>query len=160
MSILESLRIDFPNSTIVLFMIKFNSFIVILLSLIISFYCLKKKKSLLTSVIIVYLVVLTTYKVGHTQFYIPLLVIFSVLLNFNNLYLVHIKSALPLIILLSATSLTYPLTGGFDVLKQQNIFWSIRENIGYLYFLINVITIYKIAKIKEKVKKYHQINIF
>ena len=153
-SILESLRFDFPNNKILLFLIKYNSIIVILLSLITLIYCLKKKKCLLTSLILIYLIILTTYKVGHTQFYIPLLVIFSILLNYNTLYLKHVKAALPLILLLSATSLTYPLTGGFDVMKKENFFWSIRENLGYFYFLINVLTIYRISKLNTDKRQY------
>lgn len=156
-SILASLNYDFPDNTIVLFLIKYNSIIVILCSLITLGYCLKKKKCLLTSIILIFLVVLTTYKVGHTQFFIPLCVIFSMLLNYNNLYLKHVKTILPLIFVLSATSLAYPLTGGFDVIKQENIFWSIRENMGYLYFLINTFTIYKISKINTD-KRQHEIK--
>lgn len=153
-SILESLRFDFPNNIILLFLIKYNSIIVILLSLITLIYCLRKKKCLLTSLILIYLIILTTYKVGHTQFYIPLLVIFSILLNYNTLYLKHVKIALPLIILLSITSFVYPLTGGFDVMKQENIFWSIRENMGYLYFFTNIFTIYKISQLNTDERQY------
>ena len=153
-SILASLNYDFPNNMIILFLIKYNSILVISFSLITLFYCLKKKKCLLTSLILIFLVVLTTYKVGHIQFYIPLCVIFSVLLNYNNLYLKHVKTALPLIFLLSATSVAYPLTGGFDIMKQENIFWSIREHLGYLYFFVNIFTIYKISKINTDKKQY------
>jgi len=49
------------------------------------------------------------------------------------------------------------LTGGFDVMNRENIFWSIRENMGYLYFLINVFTIYKISKINTD-KRQHEIE--
>jgi hypothetical protein len=100
------------------------------------------------------LIILTTYKVGHTQFYIPLLVIFSILLNYNTLYFKHVKTALPLIIILSITSFAYPLTGGFDVMKQENIFWSIRENIGYLYFFTNIFTVYKISQLNTDERQY------
>ncbi len=156
-SILASLKYDFPDNTMVLFLIKYNSVLVIIFSLITLFYCLKKKKCLLTSLILIFLVVLTTYKVGHTQFYVPLCVMFSILLNYNNLYLKHVKTALPLIFLLSATSVAYPLTGGFDVMKKENIFWLIRENMGYLYFLVNILTIYKISKINTD-KSQHEIE--
>ena len=156
-SILASLIRDFPDNTIVLFLIKYNSVLVILFSLITLIYCLAQKKCLLTSLILIFLVILTTYKVGHTQFYIPLCVIFSVLLNYNNLYLKHVRATLPLIFLLSATSVAYPLTGGFDVMNQENIFWSIRENMGYFYFLINIFTIYKISKINTD-KRQHEIK--
>lgn len=153
-SILASLKLDFPDNTIVLFLIKYNSIFVIFFSLITLIYCLKKKKCLLTSIILIFMVVLTTYKVGHTQFYVPLCVIFSILLNYDNLYLKHVKAALPLILLLSATSLTYPLTGGFDVMKKENFFWSIRENLGYFYFLINILTIYRISKLNTDKRQY------
>jgi hypothetical protein len=154
LSILSSLRYDFPENEILLLAIKYNSLSVIFFSLITLIYCLKKKKCLLTSIILIYLVVLTTYKVGHTQFYIPLCCIFSILLNYKNLYLKHVKSVLPLTILLSVTSLLYPLTGGFDVMNQKNIFWSLRENMGYLYFITNVLTFYKISKIENKNSNY------
>ena len=156
-SILASLKYDFPDNVFLIFLIKYNSAFVVLFSLITLIYCLKKKKCLLTSLILVYLVILTTYKVGHTQFYIPLFVIFSILLNFNNLYIKHVKTVLPLVILLSATSVAYPLTGGFDVMQKENIFWLIRKNMGYLYFLINIFTIYKISKIKTD-KRQHEIQ--
>tara|TARA_B100001063_G_scaffold222972_1_gene229815 strand:- start:1173 stop:2288 length:1116 start_codon:yes stop_codon:yes gene_type:complete len=156
-SILASLKYDFPDSTVVLFLIKYNSILVISLSLITLIYCLMKKKCLLTSIMLIFLVVLTTYKVGHTQFYIPLCVIFSILLNYNSLYIKHVKTVLPLVFLLSVTSVAYPLTGGFDIMKQENIFWSIRENIGYLYFITNILIIYKISKINTD-KKQHEIE--
>ena len=154
LSILSSLKYDFPENEILLLTIKYNSLSVIFFSLITLIYCLKKKKCLLTSIILIYLVVLTTYKVGHTQFYIPLCCIFSILLNYKNLYLKHVKSVLPLTILLSVTSLLYPLTGGFDVMNQKNIFWSLRENMGYLYFITNILTFYKISKIENKNSNY------
>jgi hypothetical protein len=152
-SILSSLNYDVPNNLIIINLIKFNSIMVLIFTFLTIIYCKIKNKCMLSSLIIVLLVILTTYKVGHIQYYIPLCGICGILLTYKNLYLSYIKSILPLIILLSLTSLTYSLTGGFDLINKKNFFWSIRENIGYVYFFINIITIYKISKINIKTTK-------
>ena len=149
-SILASLNYDFQNNLIIINLIKYNSIMVLVFTFLTLIYCRIKNKCLLSSLIIVLLVILTTYKVGHIQYYIPLLGICVILLTYENLYLSYIKTIMPLIILLSLTSLTYSLTGGFDFINKKNFFWSIRENMGYIYFFVNIFTIYKFLKINTK----------
>jgi len=147
LSILASLNNDFKDFLIINFLIKYNSLIVIFSTLIVTIYCYLKNKELLVSKILVYLVMLITYKVGHPQFYIPLFVLFGILLTESKYYKIF-KSVLPVIYLLSITMLTYSLTAGFDVMGQSEYnFEIIREKIGYVFFLVNIFVFYKIIKI-------------
>jgi len=112
------------------------------------------KTELFFSIIFLNIVILIIYKVGHTQYYIPLMVMSSLLLTLEKKYLEIFKILLPLILLLSLTSLGYSLTNGYDLLEKSKFPWIlIRKNIGYVYFIINMTVLIRMLLLLNKFKK-------
>ena len=152
-SIIASLNYSFPNNEFVALLIKYNSYILIVSVLFVYIFTFIKKTELFFSLIFLNIVILTIYKVGHTQYYIPLMVLSSLLLTFEKKYLEIFKILFPLILLLSLTSLGYSLTGGYDLAKKSGFPWLlIRENIGYIYFVINVSVLIRMLLLLKKSK--------
>ena len=116
-SIIASLNYSFPNNEVVNLLIKYNSYILIMSVFLVYIFTFIKKTDLFFSIIFLNIVILTIYKVGHTQYYIPLMVLSSLLLMFEKKYLEIFKILFPLILLLSLTTLGYSLTGGYDLAK-------------------------------------------
>ncbi len=79
MSVIAALRSLLGDTDIVLFLIKFNSAFVIV-GVTLAFFAVRKiDLNWLPSAVIGYFVVLTLYKVGHQQFYLPLISMVSAL---------------------------------------------------------------------------------
>ena len=153
-SIIASLNYSFPDNKIVAILIKYNSYILIVSILFVYIFTYIKKTELFFSIIFLNIFILTIYKVGHTQYYIPLMVLSSLLLTFEKRYLQIFKILFPLILLLSITTLGYSLTGGYDLAKKNSFPWIlIRENIGYIYFLINVSVLIRMSLLLKNFKK-------
>jgi len=153
-SIIASLNYSFPDNKIVAILIKYNSYILIVSILFVYIFTYIKKTELFFSIIFLNIFILTIYKVGHTQYYIPLMVLSSLLLTFEKRYLEIFKILFPLILLLSITTLGYSLTGGYDLAKKSSFPWIlIRENIGYIYFLINVSVLIRMSLLLKNFKK-------
>ena len=150
-SIFASLNYSFPNNQIVTFFIKYNSYVLILSVFLVYIFTFIKKTELFFSIILLNIVILTIYKVGHTQYYIPLMVFSSLLLTYEQKHLEIFKILLPLILLLSLTTLGYSLTGGFDLAKKSSFPWIlIRQNIGYIYFIVNISIMIRMLQLSKK----------
>ena len=152
-SIIASLNYSFPDNAILEYLKKYNFYLVIISVVIIHILTLVKKTDIYFSIILIYIIILITYKVGHTQFYIPLMVIASYLLTLNEKYLIIFKILIPLIFLVSLTSFGYSLTAGYDLMRESNFPWIIiRENIGYLFFVTNLYIIIRMLLVLKKFK--------
>lgn len=148
-SVLASLNYSFSENQLIEFFIKYNTYTVIISVLATHLYTLIKKTDLLYSIILTYVIIVLTYKVGHPQFYIPLLVIAAYLLTLNDKYLIIFKILIPLIILLSLTSLGYSLAGGYYEMP-----WRIyRENMGYVFFITNLYIFFRMLLISKIFRK-------
>jgi len=154
-SVLASLNYSFPENQFIEFLKKYNTYLVIILVLAGHLFTLLKKTDLLYSIIFIYIILLTTYKVGHPQFYITLLVISSYLLTLNDKYLIIFKILMPLIILLSLISLGYSLTSGYDLMRNSNtnLWINVRENIGYIFFITNLYVLFRMLLISKNFRK-------
>ena len=152
-SIIASLNYSFQDNQIIEFLKKNNSYFIIVSVIIVHIFTLLKKVDFLFSIILINIVILTTYKVGHLHFYIPLMVISSYLLSLDEKYLILFKILLPLICLLSLTSLGFALTAGYDYMQEADFPWSkIRENIGYIFFVTNLYIIFKMFLVFKEFK--------
>ena len=150
-SIIASLKIDLNNNNIILILEKYNFFVVVISLFCIFLYCFYKKTNWLISIILSYLIILITYKVGHLQFYIGLVVISGFLLSLDKKYFEVYKILFPLIFLLSLCQLGYSLTGGYDLSNNSSFPWRmVRDKIGYIFFLINTVTFLKLLAISKK----------
>ena len=154
-SIFASLNYSFPENQFIEFLKKYNTYLVIVLIIAGHIFTFFKKTDLLYSIIFIYIILLITYKVGHPQFYIPLLVISSYLLTLKDKYLIIFKILIPLIILLSLTSLGYSLTSGYDLMRNSdtNLWIKVRENIGYMFFIINLYVLFRMVLISKNFRK-------
>ena len=150
-SIIASLKIDLSNNYIILILEKYNFFVVVVSLFSIFLYCYFKKINWLISIILSYLIILITYKVGHLQFYLGLVVISGFLLSLDKKYLEVYKILFPLILLLSLCQLGYSLTGGYDLSNNSTFPWSVvRDKVGYIFFLVNTVTFFRILSISYK----------
>jgi len=154
-SIIASLNYSFPENQIIEYLIKYNTYFIIISVLIIHIFTLLKNIDIFFSIILLNIIILITYKVGHIQFYIPLMVLLSYLLTLNEKYLIIFKILLPLIFLVSLTSLGYSLTAGYDFMRTADFPWiKIRENIGYIYFATNLYVVIRMLLVFKKFKNY------
>ena len=163
LSVLASLQSVFGQERVILWLIKYNTMFV--LSGVIFFWFLSWQLRLnwLVSAVIGYLVVLTAYKVGHQQFYLPWLFMVASLPLLKEKPADRIAAIfVPIILLLSLYHFGYEFgsDGYHDVLG------SIRAYGGFIAFTVSVISIstsliylYRYNEIRQRCIHPHTIQL-
>jgi hypothetical protein len=138
MSIFRDINVFYGESYVYNLLVKYNSLLVIFSVILAFFYSFFKRLSFLEGAIIGYTIMLLTYKVGHQQFYLPLLLLLAAL------PIIKTRSAdtmlvifIPFILYLSTFQILFDLGTNFLGYQPQ---WINFGGAGFITFSLTIFT--------------------